>query len=118
MGKASKVWKFLHKSPQNKDKVTCEVCDATLSSKGGVTTPLINHLKTHKQAFAELFVHYSNYSNSWDRIPLFGIRIRSIFKTRIYLVFSIRSIFKNRTYSVFGPNLLFGPTLPEVITVS
>ena len=44
MGKASKVWKFLNKSPQNKDKVTYDVCDATLSSKGGVTTPFINHL--------------------------------------------------------------------------
>ena len=67
MGKASKVWKFLHKSPQNKDKVTCDVCDATLSSKGGVTTTaLIHHLKTNKQKFAELFVHYSNYLNSWD----------------------------------------------------
>ena len=53
MGKASKVWKYFHKSPQNKDKVTCDVCEAILSSKGGVTTPLINHLKTHKQAFAE-----------------------------------------------------------------
>ena len=37
MGKASKVWKYFHKSPQNKDKETCDVCDATLSSKGGVT---------------------------------------------------------------------------------
>ena len=83
MGIASKVWKFLHKSPQNKDKVTCDVCDATLSSKGGVTTPLINHLKTHKQAFAELFVHYLNYSSSWDQIPLLSIRIRTIFKTHI-----------------------------------
>ena len=49
MGKASIAWKFLHKSSQNKDKVTCDVCDATLSSKGGVITPVINHLKTHKQ---------------------------------------------------------------------
>ena len=29
MGKASKVWKFLRKSPKNKDKVTYDACDAT-----------------------------------------------------------------------------------------
>ena len=49
----------------------------------------------------KLFVHYSNYSNSWVRIALFGIRIRSFFRNRIYSVFSIRCIFKNRIYSVF-----------------
>ena len=53
MGRVSKVWKFFHKSPQNKDKVICDVCESTLSSKGGVTTPLINHLKTHKKEFSE-----------------------------------------------------------------
>ena len=49
----------------------------------------------------KLFVHYSNYSNSWVRIALFGIRIRSFFRNRIYSVFSIRCIFKNQIYSVF-----------------
>ena len=39
-----------------------------------------------------------------DRIALFGIRIRFIFKTQIY--------------SVFGPNLLFGPTLMHNMIIS
>ena len=50
----------------------------------------------------ELFVNYSNYSNSWVRIALFGIGIRSFFRNRIYSVFGIRCIFKIRIYSVFG----------------
>ena len=41
----TKVWKYFHKDEQNKDKVLCDVCEAKLSSKGGTTTPLINHLK-------------------------------------------------------------------------
>ena len=47
----------------------------------------------------ELFLHYSNYLNSLDQITLFGIRIRSIFKT------------KHIWYSVFSQNLIFGSTL-------
>ena len=50
----------------------------------------------------KLFVNYSNYSNSWVQIALFGIRIRSFFRNRIYSVFGIRCIFKIRIYSVFG----------------
>ena len=53
MGQASKVWKYFHRTPQNKDKVICDVCDETQSSKGGVTSPLINHLKVHKKEFSE-----------------------------------------------------------------
>ena len=53
MGRQSKVWKYFHKDEQNKDKVICDVCEAKLSSKGGTTTPLINHLKTHKKEFTE-----------------------------------------------------------------
>ena len=49
----TKVWKYFHKDEQNKDKVLCDVCEAKLSSKGGTTTPLINHLKTHKKEYSE-----------------------------------------------------------------
>ena len=48
------------------------------------------------QCWTELFKLFE-YSNILDRIALFSICIRLIFKTQ--------------TYSVFGPNLLFGPTL-------
>ena len=53
MGRQSKVWKYFNKDQQNKDKVKCTICEAKLASKGGTTTPLINHLKTHKKEFTE-----------------------------------------------------------------
>ena len=59
-----------------------------------------------RQCWSELFELFG-YSNSEDRIVVFDIRSRSIFKTRIYSVISIQ-------YSVFGPNLLFGPTLEQI----
>ena len=54
-----------------------------------------------EQCCHELFELF-DYSNSWDRIVVFGIRIRSFFRNRIYSVFSIRRIFKNRIYLVFN----------------
>ena len=50
----------------------------------------------------KLFVHSSHYSNSLDQMTLFDIHMRSIFKTRIYSVFSIQCIFRSLIYSVFG----------------
>ena len=44
--------------------------------------------------------NYLNYSNSKDQIVIFDIRIRSIFKTWIYSVFSIRSKFSIDNISI------------------
>ena len=49
MGKASKVWKYFHKSPQNKDKVTCDVCEAILSSKGERVFSCAGNFSTKKR---------------------------------------------------------------------
>ena len=51
------------------------------------------------QCWSELFKLFE-YSNSEDRIVVFDIRIRSIFKTRIYSVFRIRSKFSIDTISI------------------
>ena len=59
----------------------------------------------------KLFVNYSNYSNSWVRIALFGIHIRSFFRNRIYSVFDAFSKSEYIRYSVFGQILLFVTTL-------
>ena len=54
-------------------------------------------LKHFCQCWSELFELFE-YSNSEDRIVVFDICIRSIFKTRIYSVFSIWSKFSIDTY--------------------
>ena len=71
------------------------------SLKSGNYSTELDRKKT-KLLKLKLFVYYSNYSNSQVRIALFGIRIRSFFKNRIYSVFGIRCILKIRIYSVFG----------------
>ena len=70
------------------------------------------YTSTGGQCWSKLFKLFK-YSNSKDRIVVFDIRIRSIFKTRIYSVFSIRSKFSIDTTNIrslfelfeqFGPN--------------
>ena len=61
----------------------------------------------------KLFVNYSNYLNSWVRIALFGIRIRSFFRNE-YIRYSVLDAFSKSEYirySVFGQILLFVTTL-------
>ena len=61
-------------------------------------------------------VHEGHHRRICDSVgPL--VRIRPIFKTRMYSVFSIRSIFKTRIYLVFGQNLLSSPTLVWVVLI-
>ena len=70
------------------------------------------YTSTGGQCWSKLFKLFK-YSNSKDRIVVFDIRIRSIFKTRIYSVFSIRSKFSIDTANIrslfelfeqYGPN--------------
>ena len=90
MEKASKVWKYFHKSPQNKDKVTIGFI-STLNYSFTIRTIRILGTEYHYSVF--VFGPFSK--------PKY---IR-------YSVFGPFSKPEHIRYSVFGQNLLFGPTL-------
>ena len=49
----SPVWNFFTVKKEEKEKVTCMKCEKEISCKGGVTSPMINHLKLHDEEFKE-----------------------------------------------------------------
>ena len=49
----SPVWKFFTVNEKDSDKVICNKCEKEISCKGGVTSPMINHLKLHEEQFKE-----------------------------------------------------------------
>ena len=100
MGKASKVWKFFHKSPQNKDKVTCHNNCMHL----GIISTLNYSFTIRTIRIVGTEYHYSVF--------VFGP-----FSKPEYIRYSVFGPFskpEHIRYSVFGQNLLFGPTLALV----
>ena len=59
MQKRSEVWNHFKRNERSREIASCMHCSKQLGCKGSSTTPLINHLKTHKI----LIVHNENASN-------------------------------------------------------
>ena len=72
----SGVWRFY---TRNGDKAECKVCDKTLSCKGGTTSPLINHLKSHEKEFKEFESRKRKSSTSSGPTPMKQQKLDSMF---------------------------------------
>ena len=49
----SPIWKYFHHKENDSEKVVCKICEKEYKCKGGVTTPLHNHLKNHSKEYHE-----------------------------------------------------------------
>ena len=62
MAKGSKVWTYFQVVKEDSNKANCNVCEATIGCKGGTTSGLINHLKTHSKEYQEYSTTPTNSS--------------------------------------------------------
>ena len=49
----SPIWKYFHRKENDSKKVVCKICEKEYKCKGGITTPLHNHLKNHSKEYHE-----------------------------------------------------------------